>query len=71
MNKQNFTFGKKEIFLNEKGNVIYNGVDIEITPNQLFDVRVNLGITTQTALELQYQSVIEKRRNDNLEILLD
>ena len=50
---------------------IYKGVDIEITPNQIFDVRTQLGITTKQALELQYQSVIEKRRNDNLEILLN
>ena len=59
------------IFLTETGTVVYKGVDIEITPNQIFDARVNLGISTETALELQYQSIVEKRRSNNLEILLD
>jgi hypothetical protein len=71
MNKQKFTISKKEIFLDESGSVIYKGINLEITPNQIFDARVNLGITTETALELQYQSIVEKRRNNNLEILLD
>jgi len=61
----------KNIFLTETGTVVYKGVDIEITPNQIFDARVNLGISTETALELQYQSIVEKRRSNNLEILLD
>jgi len=61
----------KNIFLTETGTVVYKGVDIEITPNQIFDARVNLGISTEAALELQYRSIVEKRRSNNLEILLD
>ena len=61
----------KNIFLSETGTVIYRGVDIEITPNQIFDARINLGISTETALDIQYQSIVEKRRSDNLEILLE
>jgi hypothetical protein len=71
MNNQKFTISKKEIFLDENGSVIYKGINLEVTPNQIFDARINIGITTETALEIQYQSIIEKRRNNNLEILLD
>jgi len=71
MNNQKSTISKKEIFLDENGSVIYKGINLEVTPNQIFDARINIGITTETALEIQYQSIIEKRRNNNLEILLD
>lgn len=57
--------------LNEIGNIVYNGIDLKITPNQLFDVRTQLGITSKDAMERQYQLVMQKRRCDNLEILLD
>jgi hypothetical protein len=71
MNNQKFTISKKEIFLDENGSVIYKGINLEVTPNQIFDARINIGVTTETALEILYQSIIEKRRNNNLEILLD
>ena len=57
--------------LNEIGNIVYNGIDLKITPNQLFDVRTQLGITSKDAMERQYQLVMQKRRCDNFEILLD
>ena len=68
MNNQKFTISKKEIFLDENGSVIYKGINLEVTPNQIFDARINIGITTEKALEIHYQSIIEKRRNNKLEI---
>lgn len=59
------------LILNESGNIVYKGVDLEITPDQLFDIRTQIGMSTKDAVEVQYQSIIQKRRCDNLEILLD
>jgi hypothetical protein len=61
----------KNIFLSETGTVIYKGVDIDITPDQIHDIKINIGASTQWILNHRYQSIIEKRRNNNLEILLD
>jgi hypothetical protein len=61
----------EKTFLNEKGQVIYRGVNIELTPNQIHDIKINLGVSTQFVLDYSYQSIVEKRRIDNLEILLD
>ena len=61
----------KNIFLSETGTLIYRGVDIEITPNQIHDIKINLGVSTQYILDYNYRYIIEKRRLDNLEILLE
>ena len=61
----------KNIFLSETGTLIYRGVDIEITPNQIHDIKINLGVSTQYILDYSYRYIIEKRRLDNLEILLE
>lgn len=61
----------KNIFLSETGTLIYRGVDIEITPNQIHNIKTDLGVSTQYILDYNYQSIIEKRRLDNLEILLE
>jgi hypothetical protein len=61
----------KNIFLSETGTLIYRGVDIEMTPNQIHDIKINLGVSTQYILDYSYRYIIEKRRLDNLEILLE
>ena len=61
----------KNIFLSETGTLIYRGVDIEMTPNQIHDIKNNLGVSTQYILDYSYRYIIEKRRLDNLEILLE
>ena len=61
----------KNIFLSETGTLIYRGVDIEMTPNQIHDIKINLGVSTQYILDYNYRYIIEKRRLDNLEILLE
>jgi hypothetical protein len=61
----------KNIFLSETGTVIYKGVDIEITPDQIHDIKINIGASTQWILDRNYRYIIEKRRLDNLEILLE
>ncbi len=61
----------KKLYLNKSGNIIYNEIDLEIKPDQLWDIRIQLGITSIDIIERQYQSILQKRRCDNLEILLD
>lgn len=55
----------------ENGNIIYKGINIELTPDQIFDLKIHLGKTTFEVLEIQYKSILELRREQNLEILLD
>lgn len=59
------------IYLDKTGNIIYKQTNIRLTSNQLFDLRTQIGRTTLEILELQYRSIIELRRQQNLEILLD
>ena len=61
----------KIIYIDEKGSIIYKGVDLKMTPNELHDLKVHTGNETQYIIDKAHQSIIEKRRSDNLEILLD
>lgn len=58
------------IYLDKTGNIIYKQTNIRLTSDQLFDLRTQIGRTTLEILELQYRSIIELRRQQNLEILL-
>lgn len=58
------------IYLDKTGNLIYKQTNIRLTSDQLFDLRTQIGRTTLEILELQYRSIIELRRQQNLEILL-
>jgi hypothetical protein len=59
------------IHLSDNGNIIYRGLDLELSSDQLFDLRTQLGYTSLQILEFQYKSIIEKKRSQNLQILLD
>ena len=61
----------EKILLNEFGQVVYRGINIELTPDQIHDIRINLGVSTDYILSYNYQQIIEKRRLYSLEILLD
>ena len=62
---------EKNTYLDENGSIIYKGINLEMTSSQLNDLRIIMGLGTENILKLARQSIIEKRRSDNLEILLD
>lgn len=72
MNTQNLTtVSHLYININESNNIVYRGIDLMLTYDQFFDLRTQLGRTTTEILEIRYNSVIEQRRQENLEILLN
>lgn len=72
MNTQNLTsVSHINITLNENGNVVYKNIDLMLTYDQFFDLRTQLGRTTKEILEIRYNSIIEQRRSENIEILLN
>lgn len=72
MNTQNLTsVSHINITLNENGNVVYKNTDLMLTYDQFFDLRTQLGRTTKEILEIRYNSIIEQRRSENIEILLN
>ena len=72
MNTQNLTsVSHINITLNENGNIVYKNTDLMLTYDQFFDLRTQLGRTTKEILEIRYNSIIEQRRSENIEILLN
>jgi hypothetical protein len=61
----------EKILLNEIGQVIYRGTNIEITPDEIHDIKINLGLPTSCILDIRYNEIIQRKRLDSLEILLD
>jgi len=57
--------------ISNNNTIIYNNVDLKLTSDQIFDLRTQLGITTQKCLEMRYNEIIQKIREEKLEFLTD
>ncbi len=60
----------KNLYLSE-GSIFYRNVDLKISSDQLFDLRIQLGLTTLDCLEMRYNEIVQLIREEKLEFLTD
>jgi hypothetical protein len=59
----------KKLKLNEKGKINYSGLDLDISPNDLFEIKTRQFLTVETILKLEFSKTLYRLRKEKLKIL--
>ncbi len=61
----------RPVKINDHGEILYKGKNLNLTIQDLFNLKVYSGLTTQTALNEHYNKIVKEERDKKLEILLN